>query len=60
MNTDKPTVDAELESLQRKTFSYFLGFVEERILLLVAQHFYGGFAENGEKERGFFRRGIGA
>jgi hypothetical protein len=24
MNTDKPTVDAELESLQRKTFSYFL------------------------------------
>src|ERR1017187_9982796 len=36
-----------------------LGFVEERILLLVAQHFYGGFAEDGEKERGFFRRGIG-
>src|SRR5450756_817207 len=24
MNTDKPTVDAELELLQRKTFSYFL------------------------------------
>ncbi len=24
MNTDKPTVDAELESLQRETFSYFL------------------------------------
>ena len=36
-----------------------LGFVEERILLLVAQHFYGGFAEDGEKERGFLRRGIG-
>jgi hypothetical protein len=26
MNTDKPTVDAELESLQRETFSYFLHF----------------------------------
>src|ERR1019366_7340190 len=36
-----------------------LGFVEERILLLVAQHFYGGFAKDGEKERGVFRRGIG-
>ena len=24
MNTDKPTVDAELGSLQRETFSYFL------------------------------------
>ena len=24
MNTDKPTVDAELESIQRDAFSYFL------------------------------------
>src|ERR1019366_5402035 len=36
-----------------------IGFVEERILLLVAQHFQGGFAEDSEKDRGFFLRRIG-
>jgi len=36
-----------------------LGFVEERKLLLVAQHFHGGFAENGKIERRFFWRRVG-
>jgi hypothetical protein len=36
-----------------------LGFVEERILLLIAQHFQGGFAEDGEIKRGALGRRIG-
>ena len=36
-----------------------LGRVEECVLLLVAQHFYGGFAEDGEIERRALRRRIG-
>ena len=36
-----------------------LGFVEERILLLIAQHLHRGLAEDGEVERGFLRRGVG-
>jgi hypothetical protein len=35
------------------------GFVEEGILLLIAQHLQCGFAQNGEIKRGFLRRGIG-
>ena len=36
-----------------------LGGVEERILLLITQHFQGGFTEDSEIERGFLRRGVG-
>ena len=36
-----------------------LRFVEERILLLIAQHLHGGFAEDGEIERRLLRRGVG-
>ena len=32
---------------------------KKEILLLIAQHFQGGFAEDGEIERGFLHRGIG-
>ncbi len=32
---------------------------KKRILLLVAQHFQGGFPEDGEIERGVLRGGIG-
>src|SRR6185312_4655217 len=35
------------------------GLVEERILLLIAQHFQRGFAEDGEIKRAFPRRRIG-
>ena len=36
-----------------------LRFVEERILLLIAQHFQGGFTEDGEIERGFLHHRVG-
>ena len=36
-----------------------LGRIEERVLLLVSQHFYGGLAEDGEVERGVLWGRIG-